>query len=108
MIDHRGGRLTIDGTDTSLKIPPGALVVGQEVQFTISVHWGCSNQPALGSNQIPIGPFVHCEPEGIQFSRPVTLTIPQSSANANEEHIKIFTKTSKLIPLTWLITIRPK
>ena len=95
VIDHRGGKLVIDGTDASLKIPAGALPVSQEVQITISCHWGSPNSPALESNQILIGPCVHCEPEGIRFLKPATLTIPQSSANVNEEHITILTQTRK-------------
>ena len=99
VIDHMGGKLAIDGTNASLKIPAGAMHDGQEVQLTISLHWGNLDRPALGSNQFLVGPYMHCEPEGIRFSKPVTLTIPQSSASTNEEHIRILTKTSKLTRL---------
>ena len=94
VIDHLGGKLDIDGTDVSLKIPEDALPIGQRIQFTISVHWG-NPKAVLGINQFLIGPYVHCEPEGIRFLKPATLTIPQSSANVTKEHIKILTKTRK-------------
>ena len=95
VIDHMGGKLTIEGTHASLEIPKGALKVGHQVEITMSLHWRSHNPPSLEDHQFQIGPCVKCQPEGIVFLKPVTLAMPHSALNATEKYVKILTKLAK-------------
>ena len=106
IIDHTGGKLTIEGTGASLKIPEGALEVGRKEEITLSLHWRSQNPPHLEDHQFQIGPFVKCQPEGVVFQKPVTLAMPHSALNATEQYVKILTKhdeKSKSMIRRWVL-----
>ena len=74
-IDHTGGDIILGGTSISLKIPPGALPEGSTEDITLSLGWNIQDDGYNGS-ECNSSPVIRCEPTGLQFLKPVTLTSP--------------------------------
>ena len=88
VIDSNGGMVQLN--DARLQVPEGALPKGKEHTISISLHNGNENgAPVLSDNAMLIGPWVHCEPSGLQFLKPVTITLPHSARNILQRNIKI-------------------
>ncbi|XP_072050264.1 uncharacterized protein [Amphiura filiformis] len=101
-IDERGGQLSIDGSCAKLKIPPGALPKGQGKLITIGLDW--MQEPPLQDNQWVIGPSMQCEPDGLQFDKPVTISLEHSAANITTCDVIIISKPNAHGPRnTWQV-----
>ena len=82
---ERGGLLSISQANcrrVSLFIPPGALPEADEPQLVYIYIPPTSEMAAKGtqSNQAWITPKVRCGPSGLQFFKPIFLTVPYKSA----------------------------
>ena len=82
---ERGGLLSISQGNyrrVSLFIPPGALPEADKPQLVYIYIPPTSEKPAKGtqSNAAWITPKVRCGPSGLQFCKPIFLTIPYKSA----------------------------
>lgn len=73
-IDAEGGTLVIRNTGISLYIPPNALE--EEADINITVVNDTEIQMPQKRNLPIVTPLVKCEPSGIKFRKPVTLTLP--------------------------------
>ncbi|PIK60193.1 putative netrin receptor UNC5B [Apostichopus japonicus] len=74
-IDEEGGILFIPGSSIYLRIPPGALTSGYQIQlsaFMDPAEHGCPRP----DDSPRITPLVRCQPDGISFQVPVELVIP--------------------------------
>ncbi|XP_072051078.1 uncharacterized protein [Amphiura filiformis] len=101
-IDERGGQLSIDGSCARLKIPPGALPKGQGKLITVSLDW--VQDPPLQDNQWVIGPSIQCEPDGLQFNKPVTISLEHSAVNITTGDVIIISKSNTHGPRnTWQV-----
>ena len=94
-LDHKSIVVAIPETCVKLDVPEGAFPKGKTVNISLSVHWGRGEQPPLETNQFIIGPSICCEPDGITFCKPVTLTLPHSARNITSRNITVWTKTSQ-------------
>ncbi|XP_072051074.1 uncharacterized protein [Amphiura filiformis] len=91
-IDERGGQISIDDSCARLKIPAGALPKGQGKLITIGLDW--MQEPPLEDNQWVIGPSMQCEPDGLQFEKPVTLSLEHSAINITTSDVIILSKSN--------------
>ena len=94
-LDHKSTVVEIPETCVKLDVPHGAILEGDKVDITLSVHWGSDEHPSLENNQFVIGPTICCEPDGTTFCKPVTLTLPHSAQNISARNLTVWTKTSQ-------------
>ena len=94
VIGNNGGKIEVNDTDASVKIPQGAIPEGESVEITVTVLWDRRYYPPLEENDFVIGPAIHCESDGILFKKPVTVTIPHSAVNVNARNLLIWTRQS--------------
>ena len=94
VIRNNGGKIEVDDTNASVKISQGAIPEGESVEITVSVLWDRRYYPPLQENDFVIGPAIHCEPDGILFKKPITVTIPHSAVNVNTRNLLIWTRQS--------------
>lgn len=76
-IGPAGGRLAISGV--SLDIPEGAL--DQERLISLGILWDDKLKPKLSKKQTMLSPIVLCQPSGLKFKAPVTLSFPHAAKN---------------------------
>nr|VZI47604.1 unnamed protein product [Spirometra erinaceieuropaei] len=81
--DHTGGKLVIPEHGVMLEIPPGALPEMTTKQ-TLYLRVYDGREGACGSDQASesgkphiVSPLVMCGPKGLQFQKPVVLTLPR-------------------------------
>ena len=92
-VDHNGGEIIVEKS-VSLKIPPGAIPEGRKEKLTVSVLWN-GEHPPMNDDQFIIAPRVLLEPEGMQFEKPVTLTVPHCASNLSTKCVQVMQKQSK-------------
>ena len=80
LVDHNGGLLTIADCGVSLLVPPMAIPEGRTEAIFIALMKEDGDYPSLSERQSLLSPVVVCGPNGIKFSRPVMLTMPQCAA----------------------------
>ncbi|XP_072037235.1 uncharacterized protein [Amphiura filiformis] len=74
-----------------LEIPLGAL--DKSTKITLSIVSPATDHPPLGDKFI-IAPIVRLEPDGLQFLRPVTLTVKHAAVNLALRHLDVWTKNT--------------
>ncbi|CAF4215533.1 unnamed protein product, partial [Rotaria sp. Silwood2] len=79
IIDYYGGKLSCPLTGVSLFIPMGAIPEGIQQEIYFQVHQDDSRNEKFHGHLL--SPIVICGPHGIQFQKPVELTIPHSAGN---------------------------
>ena len=106
-----GGRLDLYGV--SLDFPPGALLVEQVIR--LGIIWERSRQLELTGNLAMLCPVVSCEPHGLQFQKPVKLTMPHCAtadgvATLQEawNFIPMKSDTQLQEPVNWVEATCPK
>ncbi|XP_072017192.1 uncharacterized protein [Amphiura filiformis] len=85
------GTLGFDDNIAQLSIPPGALE--KPTQITLSIVSPETDHPPLGDKFI-IAPIVRLEPDGLQFLRPVTLTLKHAAVDLTLKNLEVWTKTA--------------
>ena len=87
-LDSRGGNLSLPEIGAELEIPEDALPdETSSVDVSITLQQDSDDQQEFDDNQMMITPTVICEPAGMTFKNPVTLTLPHS-----EEDYQTITK----------------
>ena len=79
IMDYYGGKLSCPLTGVSLFVPVGAIPEGirQEIYFQV-----CQDGSHIEKiNGQLLSPIVICGPHGLQFEKPVELTLPHSAGN---------------------------
>ncbi|XP_013410758.1 UNC5C-like protein [Lingula anatina] len=71
-IGRQGGEITLH--EVKLTIPPNALEETKDI--SVGIIWNKTHMPKLTKKQALLSPVVVCEPHGIRFTKPVTLSIP--------------------------------
>ena len=78
-IDSRGGNLSLPEIGAELEIPEDALPDDTPTaNVSLRLQQDSDYQQTFDDNQIMITPTVICEPAGMTFNKPVTLTLPHS------------------------------
>lgn len=80
-IDGSGGNLEVSGV--TLVIPKGAL--SHSTLITLGVVWEEKFYPSLSKKQSLLSPIVLCQPCGLNFNVPATLTFPHCAQNVNDD-----------------------
>ena len=80
-VGEHGGLLSVG--DTTLIIPKGSL--NRDVRITLGVLKSFEETAELDSDETTLSPIVSCEPHGLIFDKPVTLTIPHCAYNVEED-----------------------
>ncbi|XP_072043460.1 uncharacterized protein [Amphiura filiformis] len=93
-INQDGGKIEVNDTGVSIKIPPGAIPDEEPVEITASVHWDKEYHHTIQGNDIIIGPAIHCKPDGLRFKKPVQITFPHSAENITAKQLAVWTRTS--------------
>ena len=89
-ITSDGGILELQEFGVSLEIPAGALRGKEDI--SVSVVSSMNDHPPLGDNFI-LAPVVQLEPDGLQFFRPVTLTVTHPSDDLKLRNLQVWYKT---------------
>jgi hypothetical protein len=76
---ENGGRLTIKGTGVSLYIPSMALPNKTSQVIYIGLMNSKGKRPQLRNVEALLSPVVVCGPDGLQFEKPVYLTVPHNA-----------------------------
>ena len=88
-----GGTMSISGI--KLTVPKGAL--DSPVLLTIGVLWDENFFPTLTKKETMLSPIVLCQPSGIQFNAPLTISFPHSAVNIIEDwNVKILKRNGNL------------
>lgn len=93
--DGKGGTLFMKGNNVRLDIPPGALTEKIEISLSIMnpLEKGCPE-----SFKVPrITPILQCEPDGLQFHRPVKIVVPHCGLiQPDDAHdVEVYTRCRK-------------
>lgn len=80
-VDSSGGKLEISGI--TLRIPRGAL--SAPTLITLGVVWEEKFNPVLSRKKSLLSPIILCQPCGLTFKTPVTLTFPHCAENVKED-----------------------
>lgn len=82
-IGPKGGNLNVSGV--SVDIPAGAL--DEDRLISIGVCWDEKLVPVLTRKQTILSPIVLCQPSGLKFKVPVTLTFPHAAVRMTSDWI---------------------
>ena len=91
-ITSGGGILELQEFGVCLEIPAGALRGKEDI--SVSVVSANDDHPPLGDNFI-LAPMVHLEPDGLQFLRPITLTVIHSGVDLKLRNLQVWNRTGK-------------
>ena len=89
-ITSAGGILELQEFGVRLEIPAGALSGKEDI--SVSVVSSIDDHPPLGDNFI-LAPMVQLEPDGLKFSRPITLTVQHSGVDLKHRNLQVWSKT---------------
>ena len=89
-ITSAGGVLELQEFGVRLEIPAGALHGKEDI--SVSIVSSNDDHPPLGDNFI-LAPMVRLEPDGLQFLRPVTLTVTHSGVDLTLTNLQVWKKT---------------
>ncbi len=99
IIDYYGGKLSCPLTGVSLHVPIGAIPEGieQEIYFEV-----CHNSSQIENfhGQL-LSPIVICGPQGLQFDKPVELTLPHSAGKDAQQLSLMLHGTNQSINVHW-------
>ena len=101
IVGEQGGILSIGGA--VLLIPQGSLKY--IVRITLGVLKSFENTTDFDSDETPLSPIVSCEPHGLIFNKPVTLTIPHCAYNVEEDWPEITVSKMVVMSITSLWNI---
>ena len=93
--------LELEDFEVRLQIPNGAMP--KEELVSVSIVLPNKDHPPLGDNFI-VAPIVRLDPDGLQFKKPITLTVRHSGVDLKLGNLQIWNKThpnSKII-MFWL------
>ena len=76
LVDHNGGKFTIGNTGVSLTVPPLAIPEGRTEGIYIAIMDQEKDHPQITSKESLLSPVVKCGPTGLEFQRPVILSMP--------------------------------
>ena len=76
LVDHNGGKFTIGNTGVSLTVPPLAIPEGRTEGIYIAIMDQEKEHPQITSKESLLSPVVKCGPTGLEFQRPVILSMP--------------------------------
>ena len=76
LVDHNGGKFTIGNTGVSLTVPPLAIPEGHTEGIYIAIMDQEKEHPQITSKESLLSPVVKCGPTGLEFQRPVILSMP--------------------------------
>ena len=76
LVDHNGGKLTIDNTGVSLTVPPETIPEGRTEGIYIAIMDQEKEHPQITAKGSLLSPVVKCGPTGLKFQRPVILSMP--------------------------------
>lgn len=79
-VNEIGGKLKFSGI--TLSIPKGAL--NNKTLITLGIVWEERFYPPLGRKSL-LSPIILCQPSGLKFNIPVTLTFPHCAENVLED-----------------------
>ena len=89
-VSSDGGILELQEFDVRLEIPAGAL--NEKEYISVSVVSPNDDHPPLGDNFI-IAPMVMLEPDGLQFLKPITLSVKHSAVDLKLRNVQVWNKT---------------
>ncbi len=90
-IGPEGGTLSIANDIVKLQIPPDAL--SEQRLIKLSIVSPETDHPPL-DNKFIIAPVVRLEPDGLMFSKPVTLTAKHAAVDLNITNLEVWTKST--------------
>ncbi|XP_077998854.1 uncharacterized protein LOC144451822 [Glandiceps talaboti] len=93
--DHTGGKLEITDYGVSLIVPPNAISEGQSQDISVSVSWNKADKPTLCDGEALVSPVVCCEPNGLKFNSPVTLSFQHCLNFKDKDTDKISLQSSQ-------------
>ena len=93
-VTHNGAEIYLPDTGIGLTIPPGAIPEGESYKIYLSLSLD-DDYPELEEGHTLICPIVRCQPHGISFLKPATLTLPCNAVSDIEDDLTIWeSKTS--------------
>ena len=94
-LDSRGGTLSLQEIGVTLEVPEGSLERETPADVSMTLHQGC---PPLDDDHLMLTPIIKCGPPGVEFNRPVTLSLPHSEddyEDIKKEDISLWYKSSQ-------------
>ena len=91
LIGSGGDALTIGEDIVRLDIPAQAL--NKPTEISVSMISRSSDHPPLGDDKFIISPIVRLEPDGLQFLRPVTISVKHSAVELSYRNLQIWTRS---------------
>ncbi len=99
IIDNQGGSVSLPDMGMVLTIPPDALKESTKVSVTFDP---CEKHQELERDQLVLGPVISCKPDGMEFSKPVTFSVPHAGYKITERNIQVWCKhKSDEAPVSW-------
>ena len=95
IIDDQDGEICLTELDIKVKFPRGALAARRLIM--LQVDTGVLHPP-LHENQFLLGPVISCKPDGLKFSKPVTISMPHSCRNLTTQWVQIWCKNEPEAP----------
>ena len=94
-LDSRGGILSLQEIGATLEVPEGSIERETPADVSMTLHKGC---PPLDNDHLMLTPIIKCGPPGVEFNRPVTLSLPHSEddyEDIKKEDICLWYKSSQ-------------
>ncbi|CAJ0567315.1 unnamed protein product, partial [Mesorhabditis spiculigera] len=87
MVGAEGGVVTCPGSRVELRIPAGALPIGQKHEIYVRVCQEGSVLPPIDPSrgETLLSPLVICGPQGLQFNKPAELRLPHNGSVSNDQ-----------------------
>ncbi|CAJ0944548.1 unnamed protein product, partial [Mesorhabditis belari] len=87
MVGAEGGVVCCPGSRVELRIPPGALPLGQKHEIYVRVCQEGSVLPPIDPSrgETLLSPLVICGPQGLQFNKPAELRLPHNGSVSTDQ-----------------------
>ena len=101
-LDSRGGTLSLPEIGVTLQVPEDSLPTQiPTADISMTLHQGHDHQdgsPPIDNDHLMMTPIIKCGPAGMEFARPVTLSLPHSEddyENIKKEDIFLWYKSNQ-------------
>ncbi|KAH3802218.1 hypothetical protein DPMN_155891, partial [Dreissena polymorpha] len=72
-VDHHGDTLVLDNMGISLKVPPGAVRLGEIKLIALVLNWDLSDNPNMDLRTSLVSPVVYVGPHNLKLEKPCVL-----------------------------------
>ena len=98
-IDVQGGEISLPELDITVIFPAYALLAKKLI--TLQLVDTAELHPPLHEGQFLLGPVISCKPDGLMFSKPVTISMPHSCQYLYKEWVQVLCKNENTDGSEW-------